>query len=57
MNNTNATDKDRQAPDKPVELPDCIAYPTGATCPVEWCRDNRGEWCKRNGEWCRWRRY
>ena len=44
-------------PEKPIELPDCIAHPTGATCPVEWCRKARGNWCKRNGEWCRWRNY
>lgn len=43
--------------EKPIELPDCIAYPTGATCPVEWCRKARGEWCKRNGQWCPWRNH
>jgi hypothetical protein len=43
--------------DKPIDLLDCIAYPTGATCPAEWCRSARGEWCQRNGVWCRWRNY
>ena len=44
--------------EKPIELPDCIAYPTGETCPVDWCRKARGQWCKdKHGKWCRWRKF
>ena len=44
--------------EKPVELPDCIAYPTDVDCPVEWCRKARGQWCKdKHGKWCRWRTF
>lgn len=50
-------DNNKRPSEKPIELPDCIAFPTGSTCPVEWCRKARGNWCKKNGEWCRWRKY
>ena len=50
--------KDEQKPqskkDVPVELPGCIAYPTGEGCPIDWCRKSRGDWCKdhRTGKVC-----
>ena len=49
--------QDAKHPEKTVELPDCIAHPTGETCPVDWCRKARGQWCKRKGVWCRWRNF
>jgi len=41
--------------DAPVELEGCIAYPTGEGCPLEWCRQNRADWCKdwRTGRICK----
>ena len=53
-------DESKQRPEKDVivELPGCIAYPAGEGCPVEWCRTNRGDWCKdyRTGRVCEWKR-
>jgi len=49
-------DETKQQPEKTaqIELEGCIAYPTGAGCPLEWCRKARGDWCKdKNGHVCK----
>lgn len=45
-----------QEPLPQVELPGCKAYGKSDKCPVEWCRKARGNWCKTDGVWCRWRK-
>ena len=37
-------------------LKGCKAYASGDYTSVEWCRRNRGQWCKTNGTWCSWRK-
>jgi hypothetical protein len=34
----------------------CKAYGFGDCTSPEWCRRNRGEWCKTDGKWCCWRK-
>lgn len=49
--------KQMEKQDIPIELPGCIAYPTGEGCPIDWCRRARGDWCKdKHGNLCKWKR-
>ncbi|MBM9605947.1 hypothetical protein [Desulfopila inferna] len=47
--------KPKKMQDPRDTLPGCKAYAAVDFTSVEWCRRNRGQWCKADGTWCRWR--